>query len=248
MKNFRTLLLAVVLAACFAPNSIKAQEEATDAVVTEEKSSPITIGADFVSRYIFRGLDFGTSPAIQPGIEFGIGGFYIGAWGSYAFLATPTGIEADLYAGYSFNFGLSAGITDYYFPGERLTIQAVDSSSLVIAPERDGSYFNYSENHYFELNLTQEIGDFYLAANWFFSDNMSNDLYFEAGYSFSFLDIFVGAGNEAYTTDGEFDVVNVGISASKDIKFTEKFSLPLSASLILNPDAEQLHIVFAISF
>ena len=205
----------------------------------DEKESPFSVSADFVNRYIFRGLDFGESPAIQPGIDFTAGGLTIGAWGSYAFIATPLGIEADLYVSYSFDFGLSVGVTDYYFPGEQLKLQP-DS---VIAPIRSGSYFDYENNHFFELNASQGIGDFYIAANVFISDNMNSDLYFEAGYSFGIVDIFAGAGNEVYTTDGNFNLVNVGITVTKEIKFTDHFSLPVYGSIILNPDAEQIHYV-----
>ena len=239
MKNFKVLLLTLLLAFVTSFSFLNAQEE-------QEASSPVSVSGDLVSRYIFRGLDFGSSPAIQPGIEAALGNFTVGAWGSYAFVATPSGIEADLYAGYTFGFGLYAGVTDYYFPGEALTISIADSAAT-IAPERSGNYFDYENNHFLEVNLIQEIGDFYIAANWMFSDNMNNDLYFEAGYSFSFLDVFVGAGNEAYSKDGEFSIVNLGVSATKNLKFSDSFSLPVSTSLILNPDMEQIHLVLGVS-
>ncbi|MFO7864639.1 MAG: hypothetical protein R6U85_11600, partial [Salinivirgaceae bacterium] len=59
---------------------------------------------------------------------------------------------------------------------------------------------------------------------------------------------FVGAGDEVYTTDGEFGIVNVGIGASKEIKITDYFSLPLSGSVILNPESESLFMVVGVSF
>ncbi len=34
----------------------------------------ITVGTDFVSRYIWRGTDFGSSPSIQPTLALVIGG------------------------------------------------------------------------------------------------------------------------------------------------------------------------------
>lgn len=236
--NFRNALIIALVVTLISPDIANASEE--------EKGSPISIGADLVNRYIWRGLDFGNSPAIQPGLELNLGGFYMGVWGSYAFLSTPSGIEADLYAGYSFDFGLSAGVTDYYFPGEALIL---DTSNFTIAPDRKGKYFDYSNRHGFELNLGQEIGDLSFSVNWFFSDNMNNDIYLEATYSvFPFLNVFMGAGNESYTYDGSFQVTNIGISSSKDIQVTESFSLPISASVILNPNLEQLHIVFGFSF
>jgi uncharacterized protein (TIGR02001 family) len=234
MKNLKVLLLTITLAFAASFTTVNAQEE----------SSPVSVGGDLVSRNIFRGLDFGNSPAIQPSIEASLGNFSIGAWGSYAFLATPSGIEADIYAGYAFDFGLYLGITDYYFPGEQLAILGNDPA--VITPIRTGTYFDYENSHFFEANLSQEFGDFYLTANWMFA-NGDNDLYFEAGYSFPFLDIWVGAGNEVYTKDGGFNVVNIGLSATKELQFTEEFSLPVSTSLILNPNMEQIHLVFGIS-
>ena len=205
-------------------------------------TSPFSFGADLVSRYIFRGLDYGDSPAIQPSFSFTKNGFTVGAWGSYAFIATPTGIEADIYASYSFDFGLSAGVTDYYFPGEKLTINP-DST---IAPVRKGTYFDYANTHYDELNVSQSVGKFNFSGNWGFH-NMDNAVYFEAGYSFKWISAFVGAGNKLYTTNGKFNVVNLGITASKDINITKKYAFGLSSSVILNPEAEQIHLVFGLS-
>jgi len=40
---------------------------------------------------------------------------------------------------------------------------------------------------------------------------------------------------------------NLGLSATKEIKITDHFSLPLTGSLILNPADERLFVVAAIS-
>ncbi len=206
----------------------------------EVDNSPFSFGADFVNRYIFRGPDFGNSPAIQPSFDFSKGGFSIGAWGSYAFVSTSTGIEADLYTSYSFNFGLTIGVTNYYFPGEQLRL----GSDSIIAPERTGGYFN-GDKHFSEINVTQNISNFYLSAN-YDAFNLDNVVYFETGYSFKYFDIFAGGGNKAFTTDGNFNITNIGISASKDIKLTENYGVSLSSALILNPNTEQLHLVFTL--
>jgi hypothetical protein len=62
------------------------------------------------------------------------------------------------------------------------------------------------------------------------------------------INAFVGAGDEVYTPDGDFGLVNIGVSASKEIKMTEFFSLPLSGSVILNPESESLFMVVGVSF
>jgi uncharacterized protein (TIGR02001 family) len=229
MKNFRTLLLVVLTVAFFVPASIKAQDE--------EESSPFSVGADLVSSYVWRGVKYG-GPSLQPYVEFGIGGFAIGAWGSFDFTAMDLAVnEADLYASYGFDFGLSIGLTDYYYQGS--------------------PYFRYntdSASHALEGNLAYEIGGFSISANYIFNDasngagSAGSDLYFEAGYSFKNFEIFLGAGDGWHTSDGEFGLVNVGIAASKELKITDSFSLPIGGLVSWNPEAEAFNIVATISF
>jgi len=79
----------------------------------------------------------------------------------------------------------------------------------------------------------------------------SNSIYTELGYPFKIgeteMKPFIGAGNEIYTTDGEYKVSNFGLSASKAIKITDAFSLGVSASAIFNPDTDDAYLVFVIS-
>jgi uncharacterized protein (TIGR02001 family) len=206
----------------------------------EESSSPFSVGGDLVSSYLWRGTKFGTGPAIQPYLELALGNFSIGGWGSYCF-TTNEAAEADLYVSYGFDFGLSIGMTDYYFPGT--------------------PYFDYSKesgSHAFEVNLGYEFKGLSIAANYFLNEAGSagtegGDMYFELGYAFKNFGIFVGGGNgwhtvEANADESDFMVCNIGITASKEIKITDSFSLPVTGSLILNPDTEQFHVVVGISF
>lgn len=219
--------------------NISAEDDSTED--NHEKKSPFSFGADLVSRYVFRGLDFGTSPAIQPYFEYSIKGFSVGAWGSYAFVATPSGVEADLYASYGFDFGLTVKVTDYYYPGEHLKIKP-DST---IASLRAGSYFDYQNHHFLEFGLTKEIKSFYISA-FYGAFNMDNAVYLEGGYNFKWLTAFVGAGNKLYSKSGKFNVVNIGIKALKSINLTKKYAIDISSSLIFNPNVEQIDIVFAL--
>ncbi len=127
-----TVLLMVSM--IFTPGNLNAQQE--------DSSSPFSVGGDLVSSYLWRGTKFGTGPAIQPYVELGLGNFSIGGWGSYCFTSDEAA-EADLYLSYGFDFGLSIGMTDYYFPGT--------------------DYFEYSTEsgaHAFEINLGYELMDF----------------------------------------------------------------------------------------
>ena len=72
-------------------------------------------------------------------------------------------------------------------------------------------------------------------------------MYFEVTYSFENLDIFLGAGDGWHTTTGKFDVVNIGISTSKEVKITDNFILPVFGSVIVNPQAEIAYVVVGFS-
>lgn len=196
----------------------------------------IDTGVDFYSTYVFRGVAF-SGPSIQPYVEFSTGGFSIGAWGSQgidglAAEGDPGFQEMDLYANYEFDFGLSLGITDYYYPGT--------------------DYFD-GGTHAFELNAGFEIDILSLSANYILNEtegagSAGNDLYFELGLGLGMADLFVGAGDGWHSSDGEFAVVNVGLGVSKEIPITDTFSIPLSGAVVLNPHTEQFYIVVGVSF
>ena len=196
-------------------------------------SAQWSIGTDVYSQYIWRGVHYGSGPAVQPSVEFSSGGFAVGGWGSVTY--SDNFQEMDLYASYSTDFGLTLGVYDYYYPGHDWT----DLSDTAGA-------------HGIEINLGYEIEGLSLSANYIVNEapgagTVGQDKYFEVGYSFSDFDIFVGAGDGWHTSDTEFAVVNVGISSSKEIKFSEDFSVPVSGALIFNPDSKQFFVVVGFS-
>lgn len=213
----------------------------------DEKKSNLDLGSDFVSRYVWRGTDFGNSPSIQPYMAYSISGFEIGAWGSFAVNGADMQ-EVDLYASYTFlNEMVSVGVTDYFFQSSAVTMN---------------NYFDYSDSttgHFFEGNLnfngTEKIPLSFSANYMFYGADKDNSLYFELGYNGSCklvdYNVFLGAttGAGIYLTPGAdgFSVVNVGFGVSKDIKITEKWSLPVFAQLITNPQAQNIFFVFGFS-
>ncbi|PRZ00879.1 TorF family putative porin [Marinilabilia salmonicolor] len=219
MRNFGKLFLVLTITGLFASGfNARSQVE-------------VSVGADLMSRYVWRGTDFGGSPSIQPYMEMSAGDFVLGAWGAYT-TNLPGAQEADLYAGYSFGDVFSLTVTDYYFPMDDMS----------------DDYFDFDSNHSMEVSGTLSLDKFSLLAGKFFAGADDKSLYLEAGYDFGLVNAFIGAGDEVYTTDGDFGIVNVGIGASKEIKLTEYFSLPLSGSVILNPESESLFMVVGVSF
>jgi len=218
MKKVSLFLFAAILFA----GSFASSAQDTTAVV-----GAWTAGADLVSSYIWRGSKAGAF-SIQPTVKYGKGGFSIGAWGS-GDLNTGAPEEADLFALYTFKSGLSLGVTDYHYNTSKL----FDSS-----------------NHAVEANLGYAIGKFSLSGNYIVntaSGSVGKDKYFEAGYQFSTVKLFVGAGDGWYTNDASFQVCNIGITANKTLKISESFSIPLFGSVIVNPNKEQIFYVIGIS-
>lgn len=260
MKNARIVKVGIgaLLAAFLFGMNVNAQEET-------ETTSNFDIGADYVSRYVWRGVQLGgPSPHVQPWMEYSFGesGLAIGFWGSYSTGSDGTGNEADIYLAYAPNEMFSFAVTDYFFPGGGFP------SGL--------SYFDYETdyskgilpNHTIEVSATGSFGDFYLTAAvnvYGFDGYTVNDdgeasqmyaKYVEAGYSLSDnVDVFVGGSLDDPDEDkGEvgfygnsMGLTNIGLSFAKDISVTDKFTLPVSSSFIVNPMQEELFLVFGLS-
>jgi hypothetical protein len=211
-------------------------------------------GADFYSRYVWRGVDYGNSPAIQPSITYTTGGLSLGFWGSYALTqsAGTTYSENDFCASYTLGLQKSGSITacftDYYMP---------------YAGIRFGNYKPNEDSHSGAAH-TLELGASYTGPEKFpvslaFYANVSNDpdnsTYIQASYPFTVnettLTLIAGlttTKNSAYygTTDAGF--INVGINVAKTIAITDKFSLPVNVSYINNPTLDVSDIVFGVGF
>ena len=217
--------------------SLNAQEE--------EENSPFSVGADLVSSYVWRGSKIGSGPNIQPTVKFTIGGLTIGSWGSYSMHDFGDFAETDLYTSYAFDFGLSLGLTDYYYQGSPAFSYAGDTAS-----------------HALEINLNYAVSNLSISANYVLNDASKGgpankpgggDMYFELNYAFKNFTAFAGAGNGWHTTykdNGEdvFTVCNIGIKTSKELKISDTFSLPLNGAVMVNPDREELNLVVGLSF
>jgi len=197
------------------------------------KAQDISAGLDLYSTYVWRGVAY-SGPSIQPYVEIGGGGFTLGAWGSQGFDGFQ---EMDLYTSYTFDFGFSIGVTDYYYP-----------DPTPFTPPESSPFFDDAA-HAFELNGGYSTGGLSISGNYIFAGDGSvgDDVYFELGYTAGRANLFIGGGDGWHSTNTEFTVVNIGVGTSKDIKITDTFTLPLSGAVIVNPDTEQLYITAGIS-
>ncbi len=203
-----------------------------------------TIGADMVSKYVWRGLDQG-SAAIQPTLGISYKGLSLSAWGSYGITNEKDVKEFDLTLSYKIA-GLNIGVTDYWM-----------SEGL----EPQGRYFIYyahSTNHVFEANVGY---DFKILSFQWYTNFTGNDGYTKSGkraYSSYFevnvpfrlatLDWNATAGAVPYATTfydtSGFAVTNLSLRAAKDIKVTDTFSIPIFGQIIANPRQQTAYFVF----
>lgn len=255
-SKFKALTLLFLFTTFFASAQI-------DSTKVQEKNksffSSFDLGADFKSRYIWRGINLGgNTVSVQPYIEYNFAkGFVVGVWGAYSFGEHLTQ-EVDIYVGYTTpNEKFSFLITDYFFPDYSI---------------RNNNYFDYDESsgHVYELmasfNLFEDFPlGFSIATNFYGADkkldtggdptdNQSFSTYLEANYSTSIatieLNFFAGyvfANKGGYYGNKDNAFINLGFTASKTIQITDRFGLPIDASLIFNPSEENVFFVLGIS-
>lgn len=208
------------------------------------RAQETTISADVVSQYIWRGEDCG-SVSLQPTLGIGYKGLSLTAWGSVG-LSEPTDAkEFDLTASYTIG-GLNIGITDYWFntPEERYFL-----------------YDAHRTSHVFEANIGYDFG--IASLQWFTNfagnDGLNKDgkraysSYIELSAPFKFADVdwtaTIGAApfaTDYYDTNG-FAVTDISLRATKDIKITDSFSIPVFAQIATNPCAQKAYLVFGLT-
>ena len=208
----------------------------------EEKVETI-ISGDIVSSYIWRGQDLG-SAAILPTLGVGYKGLSLTAWGSYGLVNSDDVKELDLTLAYSFG-GLNIGVTDYWFDA---------------GLDPDNRYFKYDAhgtNHLFEANIGYDFG--IASLQWFTNfagnDGVNNDgkraysSYVEAAVPFKLSSIewtatagAVPFATTFYGTSG-FAVTNLSLRATKEIKVTDTFSIPIFGQVTANPCSQKAYLV-----
>jgi hypothetical protein len=225
---------------------------------TQEKPKwDLTLNTDIYSRYVWRGLLLGGStPSIQPKVELKKGNFTLGAWGAFS-MSGQSNQEVDLYASYTLNSLFTFTLTDYFFPNEAASYD----------------YFNYDKDkttHVFEAmvkyNGTEKLPfSFMIATNIYGNDarktngKITYSTYAELAYTTKIkktgFNAFIGS---AINTPGDdlpgfygntkTGIINLGCTATKSIEVTDKFSLPMNGSVIINPYDRKIFFVVGFTF
>lgn len=212
------------------------------ATLAQEKVET-TICGDVVSSYIWRGQDLG-NVSLQPTLGIGYKGLSLTAWGSVGLSDPSDTKEFDLTLSYAIG-GLNIGVTDYWF-----------NNGL----DPENRYFKYDAhgtNHVLEANIGYDFG---LASLQWFTNFAGNDgvnkdgkraysSYVELTVPFKLatVDWAATAGavpfsTDFYGTDG-FAVTNLALKATREIKVTESFSVPVFGQVVANPCSQKAYLV-----
>lgn len=248
-KRFLLLVLSLLsmITTSYANNE---KDENTESIVSKVRNSNFHLGLEFQTKYLWRGQEYGTSPALFPSVSYAYKGFSIGAIGAYAWDGSHQ--ECDLFASYSLS-GLTISVTDYYYP------------SSVGESDNYFDFKNKSTGHWWEAALSYEhekVPVWFLVSTYFAgADKNTNgkqawSSYVEIGTHVDFLSdnsvslTVGGALNRSFYNNFEtgFSIVNVALKYSYVIKLKNDYEVPVSVSYVVNPQKEKSYINFAASF
>ena len=214
--------------------------------------------ADFVSDYIWRGIDQNSGFSIQPSLTFGYKGLSLNAWGSQTL--SKWGVndngggakEFDINLSYSIK-GFTVTVSDYWWSGT------------------DMQYGDYKNDHYFEGTLAYNFGEicdkFALNVSWstMFAGadkNVMNDptadrdnkysTYVNLSYPVSLpADITLTPALGFTPWKGYYynkaAVTDISIKASKDIQVTDKFAIPVFVQALVAPAYDRTYLLAGFS-
>lgn len=212
--------------------------------VVTAQAQDVFVNADFVSSYVWRGIDSGNA-CIQPSLGIQWKGLTAYAWGSTEFREKNNEIDLSL---------------EYEY--KNLTLYA--NNYFTQTEEEPFKYFNYSSHstgHTFEIGAGYMLSEkFPLSISWYTTfagnDYRENEKrawssYCELSYPFNIKNIEMSLEAGFTPWEGMYanklNIVNIALSATKEIKITPSFSLPVFGKLIANPYEEQFYFVFGIS-
>lgn len=214
---------------------------------THAQEIETTISGDVVSQYVWRGQDLG-HVSLQPTLGVEYKGLSLTAWGSVGLTESSDTKEFDLTLSYTTG-GFNIGVTDYWFDA------GLDPQN------RYFKYSAHSTNHVYEANIGYDFG---IASIQWFTNFAGNDgvnedgkraysSYVEASVPFRLAETewtatagAVPFATDFYGTTG-FAVTNLALTAAKDIRVTDSFSIPVFGQIVGNPHTQKAYLVFGVT-
>ena len=210
------------------------------ATVTAQDKFEVSLGAEVVSKYVWRGFDQASGTSVQPSLGLAYKGISLSAWGSTS-VTDLEPKELDLTLAYSIG-GFGIAVTDYWWSGE------------------SGKYGHYKESHYFEGALSYNFGDkvpLTLSAAMMFAGADKNpdgdqnfSAYFNAAYDIACPSEVTLTPSKSYMYTGEkiSGFTDISLKAAKEVKVTDSFSIPIFVQFTVSPVMDKTYLIFGMSF
>jgi hypothetical protein len=181
------------------------------------------LSVDTFSRHVWRGAAGPSAISVQPTLDLvsfdsNIGAASVSVWGQIPINGDDT--EYDITLAQEVGEYGTINITSYYYDGP----------------------FLESDSHDIEVGVDGSFNGVDLFVGRFVSgDTVKDDTYIEIGYELDGYNFHIGAGDGAYTAEGDsFQLVNVGVSVATEGGY--------GASFIYNPDSETPYFVVSKSW
>lgn len=212
---------------------------ATVSVAAQEGALKGSISADVVSSYVWRGATASAAPNIQPTASLNWKNFTMGVWGSFDLQGEYK--EVDFFLTYSLK-DLSLTLTDYnwgfqekYFMYKKARTEHILEAAL-----------SYGGSEAFPLKMT--VATMFYGQDKKPADPSKNaySTYAEFSYAIGSVTPFVGATFDEGMYGTGAGVVNVGVTATKEVKISSDYSLPLFCTFAVNPRKEDVFLVFGL--
>ncbi len=212
------------------------------------------VNLKFTSRHYWRGIPVSSAPCFEGSLSVKTSGFEVGYWGGYAFDNTYS--EFDFYTSYSIgNFKVS--VWDLY---------VINDENNLSSYHPNQKYFNFDQkttSHNFDVTLAYQFGEKFplsIAISsmvWGADRDAQGDqrysTYLELGYPVQLnekdkLNFFMGTvlNNDESAYGDSFGVVHTGVTGTRKVKITDSFSMPVSATIAINPQKEIGFLILAI--
>lgn len=202
------------------------------------------IEADFVSKYMWRGLKCGNA-AVQPTIGMELGGLTLSAWGSTQFKDKNNEV----------NFTLT-----YEFENLMLFFNNMYAQN----DDEESKFFNYSPRttgHTFDLGMIYTVSETLpLSVGWYTivagNDYKGNDkrawsTYIELKYPFSAggvdFEFETGVTPWKGMYGDKFDVTNIALKGTKEIQLTKRIAPAIFAQMGVNPNDKDVYFVVGVT-
>ena len=215
-------------------------------MMTGNAKEPVegTLAVDFVSQYVWRGLELGHT-SIQPTLGIGWKGLSLQVWGNAGIGDSADPHEIDLTASYTTK-GLTIGLVDYW------------------SDTPDQRYFYYpahGTSHVFEAFACYDFGPVSTSWQTIFAGNDGLNQEGKRAYS-SYLEVaapfqlascdwqatmgMVPYATTYYETTG-LAITNVSLRVTKEISITDHFTLPIYGQIVANPCSGRAWFVFGLT-